>query len=113
MDTNTSTQSPAGQSPALAVDAWLGLLGNYATAADVEAEKKHFDESTPLEIVTISATPWIGVSASGRFGTGDGPLAPATETVTACYPTQRLLRRNRCIVMSVTKKLQFPINSHR
>jgi hypothetical protein len=55
MDTNTSTQSPAGQSPALAVDAWLGLLGNYATAADVEAEKKHFDESTPLEIVTISA----------------------------------------------------------
>lgn len=66
-----------------------------------------------LEIVTISATPWIGVSASGRFGTGDGPLAPATETVTACYPTQRLLRRNRCIVMSVTKKLQFPINSHR
>lgn len=55
MDTKTETQSPAGQSPALAVDAWLGLLGNYATAADVEAEKKHFDESTPLEIVTISA----------------------------------------------------------
>ena len=55
MDTKIETQSPAGQSPALAVDAWLGLLGNYATAEDVEAEKKHFDESTPLEIVTISA----------------------------------------------------------
>ncbi len=33
----------------------LGLLGNYATAEDVETEKKHFDESTPLEIVMISA----------------------------------------------------------
>jgi|GEM_PF-4637137 len=55
MDTKTETQSPAGQPPALAVDAWLGLLGNYATAADVDAEKKHFDESTPLEIVTISS----------------------------------------------------------
>lgn len=55
MDTKTETHSPAGQSPALAVDAWLGLLGNYASAADVEAEKKHFDEGTPLEIVTISA----------------------------------------------------------
>jgi Flp pilus assembly protein TadG len=42
--------------------------------------------STIFEIVTITATPWVGVSASGRFGTL-GPLAPATETVTACYPT--------------------------
>jgi hypothetical protein len=33
----------------------LGLLGNYATAEDIEAEKKHFDEGTPLEIVIISA----------------------------------------------------------
>jgi Flp pilus assembly protein TadG len=42
--------------------------------------------ATIFEIVTITATPWVGVSASGRFSTS-GPLAPATETVTACYPT--------------------------
>ena len=33
----------------------VDVLSEYVTAADVEAEKRHFDPSTPLEIVTISA----------------------------------------------------------
>jgi Flp pilus assembly protein TadG len=39
-----------------------------------------------FEVVTITVTPWVGVSASGKFGSYS-PLGPATETVTACYPT--------------------------
>lgn len=52
MDT---TEPKNERSAEIATTALLGLLLNYATEADVEAEKTHFDESTPLEIVIISA----------------------------------------------------------
>lgn len=32
------------------------ILAEYVTAEEVELEKRHFDENTPLEIVIISAT---------------------------------------------------------
>ena len=86
---NNSTTTP--QSYAVAQAATL-LGSGLITAGDVTIATgtgclSGSAGSTIFEVVTITATPWVGVSASGRFGTAYGALAPATETVTACYPT--------------------------
>jgi Flp pilus assembly protein TadG len=86
---NCST-SPAAKSYAVSQAATL-LGAGLITAGDVSITTgttclSGSAGSTIFEIVTVTATPWVGVSASGRFG-NLGPVAPATETVTACYPT--------------------------
>ena len=49
---NTPKDSTGGRSSSTDL---FGLLGRYADAGDVEAEKECYDGTTPLEVVLISA----------------------------------------------------------
>jgi Flp pilus assembly protein TadG len=81
--------APASYAANLA-NTWL--KSTTITAADVTATSQQsacLNEpagTTMFEVVTISATPWVGISALAWFRSLYGPLEPSTETVTACFP---------------------------
>jgi Flp pilus assembly protein TadG len=71
--------------------AWLGsAMIPAANVTAVSGATSCLNESTgttTFEVVTITATPWVGVSTTAWFRSIFGSLGPTTETVTACYPT--------------------------
>jgi len=86
----TTPQSYAAAQATALLGAGLVTTGNVTVASVSVSPAAGCLSTSPgtatFEIVTITVTPWIGVSASGKFGSY-GPLGPVTETVTACYPT--------------------------
>jgi Flp pilus assembly protein TadG len=70
-------------------NSWLGSTMIAASQVTATSQTSCLNEpagTTMFEVVTISATPWGGVSALSWFRSLYGPLEPSTETVTACFP---------------------------